>query len=297
MRRKGLKNKRANYWVNELLFVGPILLFFMIAKGIPSVTGLWYSFTDWNGISSDYNILGLANFNTLMADSQFWQSAWFTLRFAVCVVILTNVIGFTLAYILTKRLHLSNFFRAGFYLPNIIGGLVLGYIWQFIFTKVFAYFGKITGITFFNMLWLGTPATSFWAMVIVEAWRTAGYLMLIYIAGFTALPGECIESARIDGAGEGALLFRIKIPLMMTSFTRCIFLSILNAFRVYDLNLALTQGGPYLSSESLSMNVYNTAFIHNHAGYGAAKALVFLIMIVAISQIQVYFTSRQEVEL
>lgn len=297
MKKQKTRRHRASYWLYELIFVGPVILFFLISKGIPSVTGFWYSLTDWNGISSTYSFVGPLNFQNLLEDSQFWQSLWFTVRFAFAVVAVTNIIGFVLAYILTQKLYLSNFFRAGFYLPNIIGGLVLGYIWQFIFTRVFAYIGSLTGLSFFNQLWLGTPETSFWALVIVESWRTAGYMMLIYIAGFGSLPKDCLESAKIDGAREIDSLFRVKIPLMMQSFTRCIFLSILNAFRVYDLNFSLTQGGPYLSSESVSLNIYTTAFTNNKAGYGAAKSLIFLVIVVLISQLQVYFTSKEEVEL
>lgn len=280
----------------ELIFVGPLLLLFLISKGIPTLTGFWYSFTDWNGISKTYNFIGVENFVKLKDNTQYWTSLWFTIRFSLCVVLITNLIGFLLAYLLTKKVYFSSFFRAGFYLPNIIGGLVLGYIWQFIFTRVFAYLGEVTGWTFLHF-WLGTPTTAFWGLVIVEAWRTAGYMMLIYIAGFMTLPGDCLESARIDGACERVALFRIKIPLMAASFTRCIFLSLLNAFRVYDLNLSLTQGGPYMSSESVSLNIYTTAFTNSQAGFGAAKALIFTILIVLISQIQVRLTSKWEVEL
>lgn len=290
--------KRKNLVLNYLIFLGPALAYFFIIKLTPFLLGIGYSLTDWNGISKEIHFIGLENFKKIFVkDSQFWMSLWFTIKYSCVTVVISNLLGFTLAYFLSKEIPCRNLMRSGFYLPNVIGGIVLGFIWQFIFLNVFKSVGEATGLGFFKMMWLGTPATAFWGLAIVEIWKLSGYLMLIYIAGLTTLGKEYVEAARIDGANGRQVLKHVVLPLLMPSITQCLFLSILNTFKVYDVNLALTAGGPFRSSEAITMNVYQTAFFENQMGLGSAKALLLVVFIVIVTQIQVYFTSKSEVQM
>lgn len=288
--------RRGNFWVYELVFCGVIVAMFLLMKIVPFFLSIGYAFTDWNGISGVVTFNGVQNFIRLLGDTQFWYSLRFTLAQCLVAVISANLFGFFLAYFLVKPLKARGLLRAGFYLPNVIGGLVLGFIWQFIFLKVFPAIGEVTGIGFFKLMWLGTPATAFWGLCIVQAWSFVGYYMLLYIAGFTALPSDCLESARVDGANARQTLFRIIVPLMRNTFTRCLFLSIVNSFKIYTVNMALTDGGPWGSSEGIAMNIYKTAFTENSMGYGSAKSLVFTTFVILFSALQLYLTSKGEAD-
>ena len=290
--------KKKIIWIGyEILFLGGIIAVFLFMKIIPFLMCIGYSFTSWNGVTSEIAFNGMDNFKTMLQDTEFWNSLIFTLKFAMMSVLLVNFLGFTFAYLLSKPLRGRNIFRVGFYIPNVLGGLILGFIWQFIFVKAFPAIGSATGFGFFNLMWLATPATSFWSLVIVDAWQGMGYYMLLYIAGLTTVPKDCLESADIDGASWYQKLFHVTIPLMMPTFTRCFFLSIVSSFKIYTLNMALTNGGPYLSSESITMNIYRTAFTENSMGYGTAKSLIAMIIIIVITGIQVKLTSDREVEM
>lgn len=293
---RSLVKRRGNFWGYELVFCGVIIVMFLLMKIIPFFLSIGYAFTDWNGISGVVKFNGVQNFIRLLGDTQFWYSLRFTLAQCLVAVISANLFGFFLAYFLVKPLKARGLLRAGFYLPNVIGGLVLGFIWQFIFLKVFPAIGEVTGISFFKLMWLGTPATAFWGLCIVQAWSFVGYYMLLYIAGFTALPSDCLESARVDGANARQTLFRIIIPLMRNTFTRCLFLSIVNSFKIYTVNMALTDGGPWGSSEGIAMNIYNTAFTENSMGYGSAKSLVFTIFVILFTALQLYLTGKGEAD-
>jgi len=284
------------FWKYELIFCGILIIMFTLMKIVPFFLSIGYAFTDWNGVSGVVTFNGLENFKRIARDTQFWYSLKFTIEQCLVAVLSTNLIGFTLAYFLVKPLRACGLMRAGFYVPNVIGGLVLGYIWQFIFLKVFPAIGQATGFRLFNLLWLGTPATAFWGLCIVQAWSTIGYFMLLYIAGFTALPNDCLESARVDGASAWQSLFSIIIPLMKPTFTRCLFLSIVNSFKIYTVNLALTEGGPWGTSEGIAMNIYDTAFMENRMGYGSAKSLIFTLFVVLFTGLQLFLTSRGEAD-
>lgn len=295
---KQLRAKKTKYICNSLLFIGPMFFFFFVLKALPFILGIGYSFTDWNGISKEISYTGLQNFVRLFTkDKQFWISMLFTVKFSAVTLVLANLFGFGFAYFLSKNIPLRNGMRTAFYLPNVIGGIVLGFIWQFIFLNVFSSIGQITGISFFNLMWLGTESTAFWGMVIVDVWKLSGYLMLIYIAGFASLGKDYLEAARIDGANSWQTLWKVILPLLRPTITQCLFLSILDTFKIYDINLALTGGGPYRASEAITMNIYQTAFYENQMGYGSAKALILVIVIVVITQIQIYLTSKSEVKM
>lgn len=281
----------------QFFFVGPALLFFTIVMIIPFVMGMYYSFTDWNGVSGNVAWVGFDNFKTIFTnDSDFWSSFWFTVRFTLLGVVLTNVVGFFLAYFLTKALKTRNMLRTIFFMPNVIGGLLLGFIWQFIFIKGFATMGDLTGWSFFNLPWLGDATTGFWAIVIVFVWQSSGYLMVIYIASLNNVSKEVLEAAQIDGASRSQTLRNIIVPLIMPAVTVGLFLAISWSFKMFDLNLSLTKGGPFKSTESVAMNIYNEAFLNNRYGLGTAKALLFFLIVAIITVIQVRITKSKEVE-
>ncbi|MGN2273195.1 carbohydrate ABC transporter permease [Priestia megaterium] len=291
-KRKNLKNVGL-----FALFVGPALLAFCVIVLIPFFTGIYYSFTDWNGVNGTINWVGLDNFKYLFTeDKQFQQSFWITTKYTVVAIILTNVVGFVLAILVTQMLKTRNILRTVFFMPNLIGGLLLGFVWQFIFVKGFASIGQITGISLFELPWLGDAKTAFWGIVIVSVWQGAGYIMLIYTAALQNVPQELIEAAKIDGASRWQILRHITIPMVAPAVTVCLFLTISWSFKVFDVNLSLTNGGPFKSTEMLALNIYTEAFVNNRYGLGEAKALIFFIVVAAITIVQVTYTKKKEVE-
>ncbi|MUG47362.1 MULTISPECIES: carbohydrate ABC transporter permease [Paenibacillus] len=292
-----MSKRRLSGWGLQLFFVGPVLLFFTVIMVIPFFLGMYYSLTDWNGVAGTVNWVGLANFKTIFTnDPDFWSSFWFTTRFTLVGIVLTNVVGFFLAYFLTKALKLRNILRTIFFMPNVIGGLLLGFIWQFIFIKGFSTMYDVTGWSFFGLPWLGDSVTGFWGITIVFVWQTAGYLMVVYISSLTNVPTEIMEAAEIDGANRWQMLRSIIVPLIMPAVTICLFLAISWAFKMFDLNLSLTKGGPFKSTESVAMNVYAEAFQNNRYGLGTAKAMLFFVIVAVITIVQVALTKKKEVE-
>jgi raffinose/stachyose/melibiose transport system permease protein len=279
------------------LFVGPVLLAFTLVVLIPFFTGIYYAFTDWNGVTGTVKWVGLDNFKYLFSeDKQFQQSFMLTTKYTVVSIILTNVIGFGLALLVAQRLKTRNLLRTVFFMPNLIGGLILGFIWQFIFVKGFASIGELTGIPLFELAWLGDANTAFWGIVIVSLWQGAGYIMIIYIAALQNVPQELIEAARIDGANRFQILRHITMPLVAPAVTICLFLTTASSFKVFDANLSLTNGGPFKSTEMLALNIYTEAFVNNRYGIGEAKALIFFIVVAAITVLQVTISKKKEVE-
>lgn len=292
-----MRGNKLSQFGQQVFFVGPALLFFTLIMIIPFLMGMYYSFTDWNGVSGNVSWVGFENFKSIFTnDHDFWSSFWFTVRFTVLGVILTNIVGFFLAYLLTKPLKTRNMLRTIFFMPNVIGGLLLGFIWQFIFIKGFSTMGELTGLSFFNLPWLGDATTGFWAIVLVFIWQSSGYLMVIYIASLSNVSKEVLEAAEIDGASRMQVLRNIIVPLIMPAVTIGLFLAISWSFKMFDLNLSLTKGGPFKSTESVAMNIYNEAFLNNRYGLGTAKALLFFLIVALITVIQVRITKSKEVE-
>lgn len=278
------------------IFALPGMFCFFAVVIVPFVYGVYLTFTDWNGVSQTKNFIGLQNFTGVIRDKQFWSSLLLTFRYVILVVILVNVIAFAIAYLLTRGMKGQNFFRAGFFTPNLIGGIVLGYIWQFVFSRVFVGIGESTGWKLFETSWLSDPNKAFAALILVSVWQLSGYMILIYVAGFMGLSEDVMEAASIDGASGWAKLKNIILPLMMSSITICLFLTLSRAFMVYDVNLALTSGGPYGTTEMAAMHVYEKAFTSRQFGIGQAEALILFIVVACISGLQVYLTKKQEVE-
>lgn len=278
-------------------FVGPALLFFILIQIIPFIMGVYYSFTSWNGVSSNVEWVGLQNYITIFTDdTKFFNSFLFTTKFMFAAVIISNLLGFGLALLLNAALKTKNILRTVFFIPNVIGGLLLGFIWQFIFVKGFASIGAMTGIKFFQLPWLGDEATAFWGIVIVFAWQISGYMMVIYIAALQGVDTSLLEAARMDGASNWSILKNVIVPLILPAFTICFFLTISMAFKIFDLNLSLTGGGPFNSTESVAINIYQEAFMNNRYGLGTAKSILFFIVVAVFTTLQVTFTKKKEVE-
>ncbi len=288
---------RGKRLVDYIIFMGPAVIMFTMLFIIPLISELVYSFTDWNGVNPSYNFLGLKNYQRAIQDETYWVSMWFTIKFSFCVVVASNLLAFFWAYLLSRPIPLRNLWRAIIYVPRIIGGVILGYLWRFIFQEAFVQFGKATGLRWFAQQWFTTTESSFWALVIVMTWTLSGYLMIIYGAGFSAVPHDFYEAAAIDGATRRQQMFKITIPMLRSTITRCLFIAINWAMLLYDTNISLTSGNPYRSSEGVTMNIYQTAFRSRQIAYGSAKSMIFVAILVLIAFTQMYLTSRKEVEL
>ena len=285
--------KSLSFWI----FVLPAFFVLSLVVLIPFGMGIYYSFTSWTGVGSNVTYVGFANFSRLLSDVPARESLVFTFRFTFTVVILSNVIGLILALGLVEPIRFSGPLRVVFFLPNVIGGLILGFIWRFIFIQGLPAIGRVTGIGLFQIPWLGDGVTGFWGLVIVFVWRTAGYLTVIYVAALLSVDKGLSESAQIDGANYLQRLFHIQIPMIMPAFTVCIFLMLSWAFRVFDIVFSLTNGGPFRSTEVFALNIYNEAFVFNNFGYGSAKAVVFFIIVAFMTLIQVKITKGKEIAL
>lgn len=281
----------------DALFLGPAVVLFAMIVVASFILGIYYAFTDWNGISLQSSWVGWDNFRTIFTDDpQVGYSALFTLRLTLTAVVLSNVIGLGLALLVTRAIKFANGLRAVFFLPNVIGGIILGFIWRFIFTSAFPAVGELTGSGFFQLPWLGDAFTGFWAIIIVFTWRTTGYLMVIYIAAIVAIDDAVIESAQIDGASAVQLFLRIILPLIVPAITICLFLMLSWSTKIFDVIFSLTRGGPFDSTEAFALNIYFEAFEANNYGLGSAKAVLFFIVVGLVTLIQVSITKRWEIE-
>lgn len=292
-----IKGKRWSEWLQQAIFVGPGLIFFTLIVLVPFFMGFYYTFTEWDGVSAMPAWTGMDNLERIfMEDERFWSSFWFTVKFTAVSVFIANVLAFFMAMLLTRGLKTRNLLRTLFFLPNVIGGLLLGYIWQFIFVRGFGTIGEYTGVGLFDLAWLGTPNTAFWGIVIVFVWQTTGYIMIIYIAALVSVPKDLMEAGKIDGANKWQMLRSIIIPMIMPAITICLFLTTANAFKLFDLNLSLTAGGPGYASESLALNIYREALTNGRFGLGTAKAMIFFFGVAIITVTQVLITKKKEVE-
>ncbi len=283
--------------LGDLLFVGPAFLIFSIIVLLSFLMGIYYSFTEWNGVNKEAIWVGLRNYISIFnGDEQAVASALFTMKFTVVSVIISNIIAFSLALVLTLPLKAATAMRTIFFLPNVIGGIILGFVWRFIFVNSFSSLGSITSFDFFQLPWLGSPATGFWGAVIVFIWQRTGYLMVIYIASIVGINEELLEAARIDGVNPLQMLFRIIIPLTVPAFTICLFLVLSWTTKMFDVIFSLTNGGPFGSTETIAMNIYSEAFQYNNYGIGSAKAVLFFLIVGTITTLQVLLTKRLEVE-
>lgn len=270
-----------------LIFVLPTLIAFLIAFVIPFLLGLFLSFTEFTTVT-DWSFVGIENYKKIFSDDTFLPALWFTVRFSVISVISINILAFALALMLTRNVTGTKLYRTVFFMPNLIGGIVLGYIWQVIINGVLYNFGySITSDATFGFV----------GLVILMNWQMIGYMMIIYIAGIQNIPTDILEAARVDGANGFTVLRRITIPSVMPSITICLFLTITNSFKLFDQNLALTAGAPANRTQMVALDIYNTFYSRSgYEGVGQAKAVIFFIIVAVIALAQLNFTRRKEVE-
>ena len=262
----------------------------MIGFVIPFLEGLYLSFCKFTTINKA-SWVGISNYVKVFQDAQFWDSLTFTASFTVVSTVLINVLAFAIALALTRGLRGTNLFRTVFFMPNLIGGIVLGYIWNILINCLLSILGQ-------PLIALNTSA-GYWGLIVLMCWQQIGYMMIIYIAGLQSIPNDYIEAARIDGATSPQILFKIKIPNVMPSITICMFLTLTNSFKLFDQNLALTGGDPNHATEMLALNIYNNFYARSGAawkGIGQAKAVIFCIMVITISLIQLRATRSKEVQ-
>ncbi len=289
--------KKRQRMVN-VLFLLPLLAAFFITVLIPFIFGIFYSFTNWNGIKFT-QFVGFDNYIRMFQAPDYLYSLLITFAFTVLNMTTVNIMAFALALLCTSGAKGKNFYRASFFLPNLIGGIVLGYVWQFIFNKVFP--AVVEG----SLSMLTDPNLALLAILIVSTWQYAGYIMMIYVTGLQSVPKDILEAAGVDGAGRLKSLIYMKLPMIANTFTVCIFLTLVNSFKQFDLNFAITNGAPsrilgskaIASTEFLALNIYNTAIAKNQYAIGQTKAVVFFVILAMVSLTQVYFSKKKEVEL
>ena len=272
------------YWP---IFLLPTMAAFMIGFVIPFIEGIYLSFCKFTTIK-DAEFVGMSNYIDALKDTTFTGSFRFTALFAIVTLVLINVLAFLIALALTQNIKGTNIFRTVFFMPNLIGGIVLGYVWQLIFDAIFARFGLALKLS---------ETLGFWGLVILICWQQIGYMMIVYIAGLQAIPGYIMDAAMIDGANRSQRLFRITIPNMMPSITICTFLTITNSFKRFDQNLALTGGEPLHKTEMMALNIYQTFYGRTgYEGVGQAKAVLFFLLVVVIGLLQLRLTREKEVQ-
>ena len=269
------------------VFVLPTMLAFVLGFVAPFALGIYLSFCKFTTVT-DARWVGISNYLKICNDKEFIHALWYTVLFTVVSVILINVLAFTVAMLLTKGIRGTNLFRTVFFMPNLIGGIILGYIWQLLLNGILAHFSRT--LTYSSVY-------GFWGLIILMCWQQVGYMMIIYISGIQNIPGELIEAAKIDGASGWQILKKVTLPMVMPSITICTFLTLTNGFKLFDQNLALTNGAPSRMSEMLALNIFNTFYGRTgYEGVGQAKAVVFFLIVAAIALIQNKLTRSKEVQ-
>lgn len=268
------------------IFALPTLIAFTIAFVLPFVLGIILSFTDFRTVL-DVKWVGINNYKSVFHDKEFQRALWFTVKFVVVSVISINVFAFLMGLLLTRKIKGTNLFRTAFFMPNLIGGIVLGYIWQLILNGILFKYGVT--LTF-------KPEYGFWGLVILMNWQMIGYMMVIYIAGIQNIPEDIIEAARIDGAGPFLILKKVILPLVMPAVTICTFLTMSNSFKLFDQNLALTAGAPSKKTAMMALDIFNTFYARQLAGVGQAKAVIFFLIVALVAFVQLRITRSKEVE-
>ena len=291
-----MKQNTLSYKVKQyLMFAGPGTILFFGVVIVPFLYGVYLTFTSWDGVAANKPWVGLENYAAAFADGDYWAALGRTAVYSVFAVILINILAFFLAYLVTSGVKGQNFFRSGFFVPNLIGGIVLGYVWKFVFNRAFvALASAISGGTAPSIL--STPSGAMLALIIVSVWQYAGYMMLIYVAGFMSVSEDVKEASSIDGCTASQTMWNVTVPLMRASFVQCLFLSITRCFVVYDVNLSLTKGEPFGSSVMAAMHVYNQAFTYKNYGLGQAEALILFLVCAIVGVTQVMIGKKGEVE-
>jgi len=278
-----------------LKFAGIPLAIFTVVLVVPFVNGFYYTFTDWDGFKVD-KFVGFDNYAESFADPKFWTTLRFTGLFVVVSLVLVNVVAFGLALIVTSNLRSRNLLRTLFFVPNLVGGVVLGVIWQFIFNSAIVALANKYDWELFKQSWLQDTNKAFWALIIVTVWQSSGYMMIVYITGLVSIETDVLEASQIDGASPLRTLFAIKIPLMAQAFTIALFLTLRGGFMAYDVNVALTGGGPFRTTELISLHIFQDAFGEGNFGTGQSKAVIMFIVVALAALVQVTVSKRYEVQ-
>ena len=287
--------RRARATKKFFKFAGVPLAIFTVVLVVPFVNGFYYTFTDWDGFEVT-KFVGLSNYVESFSDPKFWSTLRFTGLFVVVSLILVNVVAFGLALIVTSQLRSRNFLRTLFFVPNLIGGVVLGVIWQFIFNSALVSLANKYGWELFKQSWLQDTNKAFWALIIVTVWQSSGYMMIVYITGLVSIETDVLEASQIDGASPLRTLLSIKIPLMAQAFTIALFLTLRGGFMAYDVNVALTGGGPFRTTELISLHIFQDAFGNGNFGTGQSKAVIMFIIVALAALVQVTISKRYEVQ-
>lgn len=279
-----------------LPFVLPALLLVCLAFYIPFLMNAYYAFTDWNGIQRAAKFNGLSNFAELLTDADFLNSTVFTLKYAIAYIALSNAGAILIAVILNRRLRTANAIRAALFIPYILSLVIVGFIWNFILGAGFQSLAQLTHWAFFQIDWLGDLRLVPWTIISVSVWQSLGFYVLIYHAGLQAIPSELYEAVLLDGAGPIQKFFKITLPLLAPSITSGMFFSLAASIRVYDVIVSLTRGGPGRATSSVTFDIYTEAFTHNRYGYGTAKSLVLLVVVMIFAALQLRSMKAREVE-
>ncbi len=291
-------NSKRKHAIENVLFTLPALICIGIMFYIPFVMGAYYSFTKWDGIAKDPVWVGLKNYKEIFSSSSnFMTSIGFTIGYTIIFMLVSNVLALALATALTKKVRFANVYRSIFFIPYIMSMTIVGFVWKFIFSKGFATMYDTLGWGFFNWSWLGDPKIAFYAVTLVGIWQSLGFYIVLYIAGIQGLPQDVMEAAIVDGATRPQRFFRVTLPLLMPSITTCVFMSLTNGLKVFDIILALTKGGPGQSTYSATMKIYMDTFTNNLYGMGSAEAIVYFIFVLIITQSALKLMQRKEVSL
>lgn len=290
--------RKIKEFIENIAFSFPALILATVMIYIPFIMSGYYSLTKWNGIAKEPKFIGIENFRTIFLESRdFINSLIFTGKYTLVFVVLSNVFSILLAVALNKKLPLSNLFRGMFFVPYIMSMTIVGFIWKFIFSQGFDQLFKVTGWSWLNLSWLGDPKLAFFSVALVGIWQQLGFYIVLYIAGLQAVPAEVLEAATVDGANGIQKFFKVTLPLLAPSITTCIFMSLTNALKVFDIILALTKGGPGNSTYSVTLQIYNEAFTANNYGLGSAESIVYFVFVLVITQIVLKIFSTKEVDL
>lgn len=282
-----------------MAFVLPAFLFYCLFVLVPAMGGVWYSFTNWNGLNPTYDMVGFANYvEAFTTDLTFKKSVFFTLKYVAYMVVLQNAIALTLAVLIESRNRSKVWFRTICFMPNMISLIIGGLMWMFIFTKVFPYIAEHTLLSFLDQSWIGNPKVSFYGILILSLWGGVGYLMIIYIAALQSVPQSFKEAAAMDGANQFQVFFKVVLPIIFPSVTIGIFLTLNSSFKVFDAVYALTGGGPGRATQVIALNIFEEAFnMNNRYGYASAKAIILFMIVFLVTLLQLKLMKQKEVDL
>ncbi len=291
-----MKNKKIKQGLVYFTFTGPAMILYCLFILWPMGLAIYYSFHDWNGISTVYHFIGLKNYTDVFKEKAFINSIFFTLSYMVIMAILLNLIGLLTALGLNSKIKFRSLIRTVYFVPIVISAVVVGYMWNIIVSKMFPFIGNSLGIDILARNWVAYPGTAFAALIIASVWQSFGYYMIIYLTGLQSVPKELLEAAQIDGTTKFKRFLHVTIPMIRPTFTVCVFLSIVGGLKAFDMIYSLTSGGPFGSTNTISFQIYTDAFKRDMLSYASAKAIIFCIMIIIVSFLQVASMRRKETE-